>query len=271
MSSLDHSESKIRECLDKNQFELCAISLQNLQAVTRQCTPHKQMKSIWQNNLKAPVNTGLSYYGTYKDIKSIEKSLGTLYKQSGVTTAQMKSKIVGSGHQAMVVIQGAGVKNIGKVLQRYSYAMGNELKSLNIALGSQFGVNHIEGFKLSIYFAIPFTMIDTLFQDEPTWSYFLGNLASSFLKAMTAATIGTIAVGAVTTLMLGEFVVFIACSIGISIVLDKIDKKFDLTDKLVKKLREIAQNSVDRDIARFNNSVNTGIGISQIKGKGLLW
>ncbi|MEI8632994.1 hypothetical protein P4S72_15310 [Vibrio sp. PP-XX7] len=80
----------------------------------------------------------MNYYGTYNDVQAIKQSLETLYKQSGLTAAQMKSRIIGTGHRAMVVIQGAGVKNIGKVLQRYAYALGNELRSLNMVLGSQF-------------------------------------------------------------------------------------------------------------------------------------
>lgn len=80
-----------------------------------------------------------------------------------------------------------------------------------------------------------------LSDEDPSMSNLLGNIASDTAKFAIAAGLGFLAgaaVGTVTTVAAGPVIATIIVGIAASIILDRIDRQFGLTDKLIEAMEK---------------------------------
>lgn len=93
--------------------------------------------------------------------------------------------------------------------------------------------------------------------DDPRLSSLLGNLAADMAKFFIAAGAGylaALAVGTVTTVVAGPLVAAIFVGVATGIVLDRLDRKYGLTEKLVLALEQV-QTEVERPFARLAREI----------------
>jgi len=97
---------------------------------------------------------------------------------------------------------------------------------------------------LTVVLVSAFRIFDYLMSDGQTLSYFLGTLASDFIKigvsaASAAASVIAASAVSIATFAVGPLLVAIAVGVGVSLLMEFLDAKFRLTDQLIEKLDEL--------------------------------
>lgn len=93
--------------------------------------------------------------------------------------------------------------------------------------------------------------------DDPRLSSLLGSIAGDMAKFFIAAGVGylaALAVGSVTTVVAGPLVAAIFVGVATGIVLDRLDREFGLTEKLVLAIEQV-QVQVERPFARIAREI----------------
>jgi hypothetical protein len=147
------------------------------------------------------------------------------------------------------------------VLRGTRYLVSNP-KVAHITVGAKSigrGVARVTGIAFIAYTTLNIVE-HVMASDDPRLSALLGNLAADMTKFFIAAGAGyltALAVGSVTTVVAGPLVAAIFVGVATGIVLDRLDRKYDLTTKLVlaiEKVQEQAErpfNRIAREIAAW--------------------
>ena len=100
---------------------------------------------------------------------------------------------------------------------------------------------------VDIAFAAVVNAIDTVFDEEKNGVDFVGRTGIDITKGLIAMGIGAgagvLAMLAMSGMVLVGGVVFAAISFGVSIGLDAMDNHYEITDTLVQKWKEAAENA----------------------------
>ena len=84
-----------------------------------------------------------------------------------------------------------------------------------------------------------------LAEDERSLSHLLGTIASDMMKFSAAAAAGWLAaaaVGSLTTLVAGPLIAAVAVGVGVGILLDRMDRKYGLTETMVSAIEDKVEN-----------------------------
>lgn len=104
-----------------------------------------------------------------------------------------------------------------------------------------------------------------LSEEDIRLTQLLGTITSDVTKFMLAAAAGTLAklaVGSITTVFAGPLVAAIFVAVATSIVLDRLDREFQLTDKLVRTLDAAlsgAKSGTQTIVRGINNAVDSTV------------
>lgn len=124
----------------------------------------------------------------------------------------------------------------------------------------------ISGARLSIFIAVPMTVLQFLISEQSTLTRLVGTIASDLVKIGLSAIIASaagMAAGAITTVAAGPIVAAIAFGIATAITLEYLDRTFGVTNALVNAMEKAKQRTVGelaRKIVTFErNLINNAV------------
>lgn len=141
-------------------------------------------------------------------------------------------------------------------------------KVVDLAIGTKRVSNAmISGARLSIFVAVPMTVLQFLISEQSTLLRLVGTIASDLVKIGLSTVIASaagMAAGAITTVAAGPIVAAIAFGIATAITLEYLDRTFGVTNALVNAMEKAKQRTVGelaRQIVTFErNLINDAIG-----------
>ncbi|MGJ7250711.1 hypothetical protein [Morganella morganii] len=196
------------------------------------------------------------YAGTIHDIPSVIKLIGE-FRSLGInakefTAANGKTYIRISGH--------AGVRRI-VTGTRYG---ANHPTMLNMGIGMQ-GLKDgiVKGVKFCLVFSFIYRGLEWAFKDEYHFADFLGNVTADMAKTALVAA-GSWAVGAfyLSTVAVGASIIAVGFIVllvgfGITVALDYIDKKYGLSEGIIKYLKEESKRNPRTPEADINKILHS--------------
>lgn len=190
--------------------------------------------------------TSANYVSTILDIKT---GL-TLIKDLGVN-GKIVFKAV-NGKQYVIFKGFAGNRSIFTGT-RY---LAKNPKIIDMAIG-RIGVNKsvLYGARITIFMVVPLNALNYILSDQQTLSQLIGTTATDLMKVGAASAIASIAgtaTATLTTLAAGPIIVAIAVGVASSLALDALDKKFGVTNALIKAI----DNTYDNTFGEFQRRLN---------------
>jgi hypothetical protein len=143
----------------------------------------------------------------------------------------------------------------------------NNRKIITMAIGALGIKNMVKtGGILTIYITVPLTILEAFLQDHSTCYELVGNIASDLIKIGIASVMGAIAgiaIGGFTTLAIVPIGLAIIISIGTGIELNRLDDKYQLTEKLSAALEDMNDQiakSIKNGVDEIQRSAYRGLG-----------
>lgn len=141
-------------------------------------------------------------------------------------------------------------------------------KVVDLAIGTKrVSGTMISGARLSIFIAVPMTVLQFLISEQSTLLRLVGTIASDLVKIGLSTIIASaagMAAGAITTVAAGPIVAAIAFGIATAVTLEYLDRTFGVTNALVNAMEKAKQRTVGelaRQIVTFErNLINDAIG-----------
>ena len=171
-----------------------------------------------------------------------------------VTLARV-CKDLGIGGKAITkVINGrqyiafAGYAGLRTIFTGTRYSINNRM-IINMAIGT-LGLKKMvkSGGIITICIAVPLTVLEAFLSDHASCYELVGNIASDLIKIgvpMLMAEIAGLAVGAFTTIAFLPIAIVIGVGFFTSVVLNKMDDKYQLTEKLIIALEQFGMGISD--------------------------
>ncbi|MFC0224916.1 PAAR domain-containing protein [Serratia aquatilis] len=149
-------------------------------------------------------------------------------------------------HKGTELIKISGYPGVRKVLNAPVFSLKNP-KVVDIGIG-RYGLakSVIEGARLTIYVAAAYRTVDYILNDQTTLAMFIGSLATDVAKVgiVSAVVWGAGALVSVTPFVVGPLVIVVAFGFGTAWILNTMDEKFGITDKVVKYIEAAQQEFV---------------------------
>ncbi len=122
-------------------------------------------------------------------------------------------------------------------------------KIIHMAIGG-LGIKHMvkSGAMLTIFITVPLTILECFLKDRFTMSALIGNVASDLAKIGIGSIVAAIAglgVGAATSIAWVPIGAVIVVGLGVGLGLEWLDKKYELTDKLVAALEKLGDQMAE--------------------------
>lgn len=141
-------------------------------------------------------------------------------------------------------------------------------KVVDLAIGTKrVSGTMISGARLSIFVAVPMTVLQFLISEQSTLLRLVGTIASDLVKIGLSTIIASaagMAAGAITTVAAGPIVAAIAFGIATAVTLEYLDRTFGVTDALINAMEKAKQRTVGelaRQIVTFErNLINDAVG-----------
>lgn len=141
-------------------------------------------------------------------------------------------------------------------------------KVVDLAIGTKrVSGTMISGARLSIFIAVPMTVLQFLISEQSTLIRLVGTIASDLVKIGLSTIIASaagMAAGAITTVAAGPIVAAIAFGIATAVTLEYLDRTFGVTNALVNAMEKAKQRTVGelaRKIVTFErNLINDAVG-----------
>ena len=174
-----------------------------------------------------------------------------------VTTSMIISKLGSFGIKATVYINHKGTElikltgypGIRKVLNAPIFALKNP-KVVDLGIGKYgLGKSIVDGARLTFYVAAAYRTIDFILNDETHLAQFIGSLATDVAKIGIASAIswGSVsAITAFTAVVSVPLIAVVAIGLVTAVVLNELDKKFGITDKVVAYIERSQQEFVEK-------------------------
>ncbi len=204
---------------------------------TMDCHGHGRMKKISIDDLDPDSVSYLKHKAPYVSPVIDTATLALVLKDLGISGKAIPKVINGRQYIAFSGYPGLRSRFPGTI-----YSARNT-KIVNMAIGA-LGIKKMvrTGGIITIALTVPLTIFECFLKDETAWHQLAGNIASDLLKVGTAALIGAIAgialVGAGTYVLVSVGVT-ILFSVVAGAVLDYLDDKHKITEKLIKVLEDI--------------------------------
>lgn len=241
----DLPDEQVRSLLKSNNHDVMLLTVEETVEVLQEWG-WADVKAEWVSITKSQHSQWVINYGINgKDI---------------VTTSMLISQLRGFGikatssvnRQGTELIKLSGYPGIRKVLNAPVFSAKNP-KMIDLGLG-KFGAggitkNVVGGARLTFYVAAAYRVLDFIFNDETSLAEFIGSLATDVVKigiASVASWGAGIAVGALFPFVIGPTVAVVAVGLGAALLLNWMDTKFGITDKVIEYIESSQQEFVQR-------------------------
>ncbi|MFK8257759.1 PAAR domain-containing protein [Erwinia sp. AnSW2-5] len=200
-------------------------------------------KSGWVSLTEsAPGNIVVNYGVNIKDVVTTSMLITQLGSFGIKVTAYIN-------HKGTELIKVSGYPGVRKIINAPVF-MAKNPKMIDLGLGKygSAGVtkNIIAGARLTFIVAAAYRTIDFILNDETSLAKFIGSLATDVVKLGLASVIAGgagIAAGAMFSLVIAPTVAIVIVGFGTAMILNWIDNKFGVTDKVIAQI-EAAQQEV---------------------------
>jgi len=238
----DFPDERLRGMLSQNNQDVMLLTIPEAFEVL-QSWGWKETKTAWVETTQSDVGQVLVNYGVNgKDV---------------VTTSMIISKLGSFGIKATVYINHKGTElikltgypGIRKVLNAPVFALKNP-KVVDLGIGKYgLGKSIVDGARLTFYVAAAYRTLDFILNDETHLAQFIGALATDVVKIGIASAIswGSVsAITAFTAVVSVPLIAVVAIGLVTAVVLNELDKKFGITDKVVAYIERSQQEFVEK-------------------------
>ena len=198
-------------------------------------------------------------------LDNIKIAAGYAAPTMDLVTAAGQVKALGANGRVVEKVVGGrryiilkGYPGLRKTLRGTRY-LANNPKIVSMAIGKVgVGQSIIQGAKLTIFLTAPINVVKFLVDEQFTLSSLIGTIATDLVKIGVASALGAaaaVALGAITTIAAGPLVAAIFVGVATSILLEKIDAEFGLTNALIKFVEETSQSAFDRTIGALAQKI----------------
>lgn len=235
--------------MNSERKELHILSLEQFSEFATTLSNHTNM-----DNAKFATGIGLQL----TDIRVANQLIDEL----GLTGKAVIKEIQGKSY---VILK--GYPGLREKLTGTRYLASNP-KVVDLAIGTKrVSGTMISGARLSIFVAVPMTVLQFLISEQSTLLRLVGTIASDLVKIGLSTIIASaagMAAGAITTVAAGPIVAAIAFGIATAVTLEYLDRTFGVTDALINAMEKAKQRTVGelaRQIVTFErNLINDAVG-----------
>ncbi len=225
----------------------------------------KLKQQLKDNNQELHVMTHEEFADLQKRLDYAKTAAGYVAPTLDIKTAINQSQALGkNGRVAEKIINGRryvilkGYPGLRNTLKGTKY-LANHPKIVSLAIG-KLGVSNsiISGAKLTIFLTVPINVVKYLIDEQATLATLIGTVSSDLVKVGVSAVMGSIAaaaVGTITTIAAGPLVAAIFVGVATSLLLDKIDSEFGLTDALIKLIDDTYQTTYDKTFGAVGRAI----------------
>ncbi|MDM2967453.1 MULTISPECIES: hypothetical protein [unclassified Citrobacter] len=201
-----------------------------------------------------PVSFSTNYAGNIKDTVSATKNLSKLfsYQQAGKIVFTLKGlgiKATQYAYQGKLYVKITGYPSLRRILNGTRYRI-NHPKVLEVGIGSAGFRNGImSGARFCIWFSACWRLIELIFKSDHDVAALLGNVTMDVAKVIvsvfTEKCLGQFAswltspfIASAAFPVWGEIIGVVALGFFIAWSLNEVDKKYELSDKLIACIRQ---------------------------------
>ncbi|XHA17430.1 hypothetical protein ACE15K_03945 [Citrobacter farmeri] len=215
-----------------------------------------------------PVTLATTYAGNIKDTLEGVKSISKLVSYKDVHDLVYRLKGLGIKaiqylHSGQFFVKIIGYASLRRILQGTRYKI-NSPKILELGIGKA-GINGsiLEGAKFCIWFSFAYRTVQLIFKSDHDVAAFIGNITMDVAKIivtifvtniLVAVSSSTIAAFSVTVPIAVGIIAIIAVGFFITWGLDKLDKKYHLSDKLISAVRDGMKSQVEIEKRNFEHT-----------------
>lgn len=249
---------ELKQYIQSNHHEVFVVSMEEMDAIIRSSV-HRNKKSVqgaWEK-IKNKVGVGANYTASVDDMRTMAKLVGDL----GSYGARVYIKSYGG--KTHIILKGH--PGLRKILTGTKYGIQNP-KVVTMGLGKAGAVKAAKsGGILTIVLMTTYRVVDYVLTDEATLTQLVGALATDVVKIgiTTGASIAVASfVAGVTTLAIGPILAVIVVGIGVSMLLDNLDKKYGITDRIIAGLDEVSdstQKYIDQKKQNLMNAASDAV------------
>ena len=200
------------------------------------------------------VSFSTNYAGNIKDAADATKKLSKLfsYQQAGKIVFTLKGlgiKATQYAYQGKLYVKITGYPSLRRILNGTRYRI-NHPKVLEVGIGSAgFRNNIMSGARFCIWFSACWRFIEVVFKSEHDVAALLGNVTMDVVKVIVSVFVSQSAGSALRLVVplfissgavpvWGEIVCVVVLGFIIAKTLNEVDKKYELSDKLIACIRE---------------------------------
>lgn len=216
-----------------------------------------------------PVNLATTYAGNIRDGVTGAKNISKLitYVDAGKLVLRLKGLRINAieyKYGGKIYIKITGYPSLRRILRGTRYKVNNP-QILELGIGKK-GINAgiMDGAKFCIWFSLAWRAVELIFKSEHDVAAFIGNITMDIAKIIVtifatkilvmaggALVAGMASVGFAVTLPIAAGIMLtIVIGIGITSVLDYLDKEYGLSQKLIAVVREGMK--AQQDIMEWN-------------------
>ena len=255
----NQEKAELKKTIQANNQEIFVVSFEEMDAIIRssQNGSKASVQNAWRK-IKDKANFAASYYASAEDIKT----LVTLVADLGAVNVRAYVKTYGG--KPHIILKGN--PRLRTILTGAKYGVQNP-KVVTMGLGKAGAINAAKaGGILTVVLLTGYRIADYVLTDEATLSQLVGRLATDIVKVgiTTGASIAAATfVAGVTTVAIGPIVAVVLVGIGVSYVLENLDQKYGITDRVVAGLDELgdsAKNYIAEQKRAVQNTLTDAVG-----------
>ncbi len=237
----DIEKKNLKDAIQSNKHEVYLVSVAEMDKIIASSSRgnNPSVQKSWQK-MKSKLNAGASYYASIDDVVTLSKLAGDL----GGIGAKVSVKIYG-GKPHLIL---KGYPGLRKILVGTKYGIKNP-KVISMGLGKAGAIGAAkQGGILTVVLLTVYRVADYFLTDEATLSQLIGTLATDVVKvgittgASVAAAAGVAMMVGLSVFAIGPIVAVVVVGVLTSLILEEIDKKFGLTDKVIAGLDEMGRD-----------------------------
>lgn len=218
-------------------------------------------KRAWEHS-KETVKTGGGFLPVALDTSTLRKLAVDLHRGGSVFSKYRVNTYLGRSY---VIIEGYPRLRMHLTAARY---LANNPKVIDLGVG-KLGVKDAirSGFVVSIIFSVSFHAIDQLMNDSATWHTFVAGVTVDVVSAVTGGAIvwgaaGLYTSGAVAMAAVGPLIIVIAAGIGMTLALNAIADRYELSSKLAQALMD-AEERFRTNIGDIKSEFRKGLNYAE--------
>lgn len=250
----DRERNDLKAKINANSHEIYVLSLDDMEKVIESSdSPLKpRARDTWEQYRKE-TKTAAAYAPYAKDSVTLTK----LFSDLGVTAFKAYTRTYG-GKQHIIFKGFAGQR---KIFNAVKYGASHP-EIIKMGIGKVGAIHTAKtGGVVSIVFMSGFRVADYVLRDNATLSQLIGGLSMDVAKiaTSTAVSIGAASLVGVSTFALVPLAVVILVGFTVSTVLEILDDKYKVTEKVVAAIEEM-ENNLQRNIEHQKDKLTDTTG-----------